>query len=94
MRRQRRAERPATSERLNLRITGRGLDPDPTLDGVGFQFLELQFQLIEHLAAALGGLAILLAPQLGDHQLQMRDHRCGARSADFRDGQFLALLQY
>ena len=60
---------------------------------LGFQFLELQFQLVEHLAAALGGLAILVAPQLGDDQLEVRDHRRGARGASFGGSQFLALVQ-
>jgi hypothetical protein len=33
------------------------------------QLLELQFQLVEQPAAALGGLPVLLALQLGDQQL-------------------------
>jgi hypothetical protein len=33
--------------------------------------LTLQLQLVEQLAAALRGLAVLLAPQLGDQQLVM-----------------------
>ena len=44
-------------------------------------FLELQFQLVEQLAAALGGLPELLAPQLGDQQLVVGDHRLGAGGA-------------
>ena len=69
------------------------LGDDGPLGRVGFQFLELQFQLVEQLAAALGGLAILVAPQLGDDQLQVRDHGRGARGAGFGGGEFLALLQ-
>jgi hypothetical protein len=41
----------------------------------------LQFQLVDQLAAALRGLAVLLALQLGDQQLVMCHHRLGARSA-------------
>ena len=49
----------------------------------GFQLLELQFQLIQQLAAALGRGAEPLMPQLGDQQLQMRHHRLGTRRAGF-----------
>ena len=42
------------------------------------EFLELQFQLVEQSSAALRARAELLAPHLGDHQLQVRDHRLGA----------------
>ncbi len=51
------------------------------LGGGGLHFLELKFQLIQQLAAALGRGAELLMPQLGDHQLEMRHHRLGARRA-------------
>jgi hypothetical protein len=44
-------------------------------------FLELQFQLVEQLAAALRGLAVLLAPELGDQQLVVGDQRFGAGGA-------------
>ena len=44
-------------------------------------FLELQFQLVEQLAATLGGLPVMLPPQLGDQQLQVRHHRLGAGGA-------------
>jgi hypothetical protein len=47
-------------------------------------FLELQFQLVEQLAAALGGLPVMLAPQLGDLQLVIGDHRLGAGSPSLR----------
>ena len=87
--RQGRAHRPATGERLNRSVA---LGDDGALGRVRFQFLELQFKLVEQLAAALGGLAILIAPQLGDDQLQVRDHR-GARGAGFGGGELLALLQ-
>lgn len=45
------------------------------------RFLELQFQLVEQLAAALRGLAVLLAPELGDQQLVVGDQRFGAGGA-------------
>jgi len=45
------------------------------------QFLELQFQLVDQLAATFGGLPVLLALQLGDQQLVMGDHRLGAGRA-------------
>src|SRR6516165_5981742 len=44
----------------------------------GFQLLELQFQLVEQLAAALGRLAKLLALHFGNQQLEIGDHRLGA----------------
>ena len=47
--------------------------------------------LIEHLATALGRLAVLFAPELGDHQLHMRDQRLGTRCAGRGRGQFFAL---
>ena len=84
------AHRPPTGERLNRSVA---LGDDRALARLGFQFLELQFELVQQLAAALGGLAILVAPQLGDDQLQVRDHSGGARGAGFSGGQFLALLQ-
>jgi hypothetical protein len=58
---------------------------------VSFQLLELQLELIEHLATALGRLAVLFTPQLGDHQLHMRDHCLGTRCAGLGRGQFFAL---
>jgi hypothetical protein len=88
--RQGRAHWPATGERLNRSVA---LGDDGALGRVRFQFLELQFKLVEQLAAALGGLAILIAPQLGDDQLQVRNHSRGARSAGFGGGEFLPLLQ-
>ncbi|MDB5369169.1 MAG: hypothetical protein JWP20_727 [Roseomonas sp.] len=45
------------------------------------ELAEFQFQLVGQLAAALGGGAELVVPQLGDDQLEMRDHglRAGRR---------------
>ena len=45
------------------------------------RFLELQLQLVEQFATTLGGLPVLLAPELGDQQLVMGDHRLGAGGA-------------
>ena len=48
------------------------------------ELLELQLELVEQLAAALGRWPETLAPQLGDDQLQMGDHGLGAGGAGFR----------
>lgn len=45
----------------------------------GFEFLELQFQLIEQFAATFGRGAEPVTPHLGDHQFQMSHHRLRAR---------------
>jgi hypothetical protein len=45
------------------------------------RFLELQLQLVEQLAAALGGLPVLLAPQLGNLQLVIGHQRLSAGGA-------------
>jgi hypothetical protein len=39
---------------------------DAVFRGTRFQLFELQFQLVEQLATALGGLAVLFTPQLDD----------------------------
>ena len=57
---------------------------DLVFSGAGFQLLELQFQLIEQLAAALGRLPKPLALHLGDQQLQIGDHRFGTGRPSFR----------
>jgi hypothetical protein len=56
------------------------------LGGGGFQFLKLQFQLIDQPRAALGGDAVFVAAQLGDLQLQFLDHRfrAGCQGARLR----------
>lgn len=78
---QRRAHRLATCERRHRRgLRGRGCR---RLARCGFQFLELQLHLVEQLAAMLGGRAEAVMAELGDHQLQVRDHRLGARGACF-----------
>ena len=50
---------------------------DRVFGGTGFQLLELQFQLVEQLAAALGRLPKPLALHLGDQQLEIGHHRLG-----------------
>ena len=49
-----------------------------------FQFLELEFQLVEQLAAALSRLPEPLALHLGDQQLQIDHHRLGAGGTGLR----------
>ena len=78
MRRQRAAHRLAPGEasdralaRIGRRIIGGS--------GACFQFLELQLQLVEQPAPLLRRRPEPFALQLGDQQLQMRDHRFGAR---------------
>ena len=81
MRRQGSTHRTATHEaRAPPCRSAAALGGDRALGRVGFEFLELQLQLVEHLAAALGGLAILLAPELGDQEPQMRDQGLRRRS--------------
>ncbi len=48
------------------------------------QLLELQLQLVQQLAAALGRGAEAVVLQPGDQQLEMRHHRLGARRARLR----------
>jgi hypothetical protein len=57
---------------------------DRVFCGTGFQLLELQFQLIEQLAAALGRLPEPLALHLGDQQLEIGDHRFGTGGTSLR----------
>jgi len=83
MRRKRRPHRLFAGERLNRRTVSRH-SVGVVLSRARRRFLELQFQLVEQLAAAFGGLPILLAPQLGDQQLVVGDQRLGAGSARFR----------
>lgn len=49
-----------------------------------FERLELQFHLIEPLAAPFGGSTKSIVLQAGDHRLQMRDHSLGAGCAGVR----------
>jgi hypothetical protein len=83
MRRKRRPHRLAADERAYRRRCGRARD-DFIFGRRRGRVLELQFQLVEQLAAALGRLPVLLAPQLGDQQFQVRHHRLGAGGARLR----------
>jgi hypothetical protein len=80
MRRKRRAHRLSAGERAYRRARGRCCGGF-VLGRARGRFLELQFQLVEQLVAALGGLPVLLAPQLGDQQLQVCHHRLGTGGA-------------
>jgi len=80
MRRKGRAHRLLAGERPHRRVLAwRG--GSFILGRACRRFLELQLQLVEQFAAALGGLAVLLAPELGDQQLVMGDQGLGARGA-------------
>src|SRR4051794_13855799 len=86
MRRQRCADRLPAGEAPHHRAAGRlrgGFGGDLVRRGARLELLELQLQLVEQLAAFRGGTEAL-APQLGDEQLQLRDHRLGARRASLR----------
>ena len=69
------------------RLGGGGFGRDIVLAGVGLQILELQLHLLEQAAAALGAGAVLLAPELGDLELEVRDHRLGGALARRSAGQ-------
>jgi hypothetical protein len=62
------------------------LRPRRVLGHRGDQFTEFQFQLIQELAAALGGGAELVMPQFSDDQLEVRDHRLRANCPGLRAG--------
>ena len=67
------------SDRALARIGRRILGGSGVLGGARFQFLELQLQLVEQPAPLLRRRPEPFALQLGDQQLQMRDHGFGAR---------------
>ncbi len=52
---------------------------DLVLGGIGLEFLEMQFHLVDQPGAAFGALAILLAAHFGDLELEVPDHRLGGR---------------
>jgi hypothetical protein len=83
MRRKRRPHRLSAGERADCGTRGRCCG-EFVLSRRRGRFLKLQLQLVEQLAAALGGLPVLLAPQLGDQQFQVRHHRLGAAGARLR----------
>ena len=59
----------------------------------GHEFVELKFHLLDQPRRAFGTLAIFLALQLLDHQLQMRDQRLGVRQFRLRAGRHCLGLQ-
>lgn len=61
----------------HARLRGRRLGGEIVLGGIGFEVLELQLHLVEQATRAFGAGAVLLAPQFGDLQLEVRDHRLG-----------------
>jgi hypothetical protein len=88
MRRQRRPHRLATGEAAHHRVVlggfgGRDLGGDLVLRRRRLELFQLQLQLVEDLAAALGRWPEAVPLHLGDDQLQMLDHRLGARGAGF-----------
>ncbi len=80
MRRKWRAPRLPAGELVHRRAASRRRR-DLVLGGARRRLLELQLQLVEQLAAALGGLPVLLAAQLGDLQFIVGDQRLGAGGA-------------
>ena len=65
----------------------------PLLGRRGLEILKLQLELVDEAGAALGALAVLLAPQPGDLEPQVLDHGLGGgddgaglRQLDFSGG--------
>jgi hypothetical protein len=82
VRRQRRPHRLFADDAAHRCSVGRGRSSRELIfRGAGFQLLELQFQLVEQLAAALSRLPKPLALHLGDQQFEVGDHCLGAGSA-------------
>ena len=70
---------PGEGAHVGVRVGSGLLSRQRILGCRGFQFFELQFQLIAQPRPALRGDAIFVAAQLGDFQLQFLDHRFRAR---------------
>jgi hypothetical protein len=66
---------------LAASVLGSILGLGGVLAGGGDQLAELKFQLVEQLAAALQGGAVLVVLEPGDQQLEVRHHRLGAGGA-------------
>lgn len=65
------AHRPLPLERGDVGGAGGGdLGGEIVLAGVGLEVLELELQLVEQAAGALGAGTVLLTPELGDLQLR------------------------
>jgi hypothetical protein len=85
MRWQRAAHRLAAGERVGVRAARIGLrNGCGIFGGSGFQLLELRFHLVDQLAATFGGATVLVVPEFGDHQLEVRHHRLGTGGAGLR----------
>ena len=56
------------------------LGGDLVLGRSGFEFLELQFQLVDQPGTAFRAVAILLAPEFDDLKPEVLDHRLGGRN--------------
>ena len=88
MRRERFAHRPLALVGRNRRGFGGSLfGGEFVLGGCGFQFLQLQFQLIEKAGSALRARTEAVAFELGDDQLEMSDQRLIVGELRLGDGQ-------
>ena len=76
----RRAAALEPDDRRGLRLPSGNL----VLGGRGLEFLELQLHLVDQAGTAFGTMAVVVAPELGDLELEMLDHRLGGR--DHRPG--------
>ena len=79
-------DRPSTLERGDAGGVGGDLGGAVILAGVGLEILELEFHLLQQAAAALGARAVLLAPEPGDLQFEVRDDRLDGALAGDRMG--------
>ena len=76
----RRAEALEPGDRRGLRLPGGNF----VLGSGSLEFLELHLHLVDKAGATLGAVAVMVAPELGDLELQMLDHGLGGR--DHRPG--------
>jgi len=83
------AHRPLAREGAHSLRFGRGIfGRQFVLGGRRHEFLELQFQLVDQPLRALAARPVLLALQLSDQQLQVRDQSLGTRQLRLRIGCF------
>jgi hypothetical protein len=79
------ARRPAALKGAHRRgLPGCVGSPGLVLGSGRLEFFELQLELVDQPGATLGGLAVLRPAQLGDLELQRRDHRL--RAGNHRPG--------
>ncbi|MCP1838578.1 hypothetical protein ACVIHI_000057 [Bradyrhizobium sp. USDA 4524] len=94
------AHRPLTREGTDvLRLRRRRLSGKLILARRGYEFLELQLQLLEQPCRALGSLPVQFALELLDPQLKMCDQRfvvrqLRPRTGGIRDGDIALSLQH